>query len=189
MIRHGLTLSCLGDAGAIHYKKSRRGNAEIDRAAAHILKSREHVINEFVPWGYDERQYCSPGFNLPVGAISRTPNGKFSEYHTSLDNLDLISRASLEDSLETIWAIINVLDANCRPVNLMPMCEPQLGKRGLYFASGGGEQKSLQMAMLWVLNQADGSNDLIDIADRSGHSVSELSKATSLLRQAKLVGA
>src|SRR5262249_10809417 len=91
-IRHGLVLTGIGDAGAFHYKKSRRGNAEIDQTAGHVLRhySKSAEILEFSPYGYDERQYCSPGFNLPVGCLMRSVWGTFPEYHTSADNLDFI---------------------------------------------------------------------------------------------------
>jgi aminopeptidase-like protein len=91
-VKHGLVLAGVGDPGKTTYKKSRRGDAEIDRAACHVLeRSREAFeIFDFVPYGYDERQYCSPGFNLPVGVLARTPHGKYPEYHTSADNLSLV---------------------------------------------------------------------------------------------------
>ena len=92
-IKHGLVLSCLGDSGRFNYKRSRQGNAEIDRAVEHVLRSAKSEFNllDFSPLGYDERQYCSPGINLPVGCFMRTPNGKYPQYHTSADNLDLVS--------------------------------------------------------------------------------------------------
>jgi len=91
-IKHGLVAACLGDPGKLTYKKARRGDAEIDKAVIHVLKhSKEDFgITEFSPYGYDERQYCSPGFNLPAGSLKRTPNGRFPQYHTSTDNLNFI---------------------------------------------------------------------------------------------------
>src|SRR6267143_1345630 len=91
-IKHGLVLTGVGDAGALHYKKSRKGTADVDRAAAHVLKhsGQRHETLEFSPYGYDERQYCSPGINLSVGRLSRTPHGTFPEYHTSADNLEFV---------------------------------------------------------------------------------------------------
>jgi aminopeptidase-like protein len=164
-IKHGLVLSGLGDEGNITYKKSRHGIAEIDRAAGHVLKHSgdAYEIMDFSPYGYDERQYCSPGFNLPVGCLSRTPYGRYPEYHTSADNLDFVHPRSLGDSFLKVLSILEVLEGNCAYLNLNPKCEPQLGKRGLYNSIGVNE-----MAMLWVLNLSDGSNTLLDIAERAG---------------------
>src|SRR2546423_951376 len=138
-IKHGLVLSCLGDCGHFTYKRSRRGDAEIDRAVACILRdsAKTHELIDFTPYGYDERQYCSPGINLPVGCFMRTPNGRYPEYHSSADNLNFISAAGLADSAATLLSIIEVLEANDCYVNLNPKCEPQLGRRGLYRAMGG----------------------------------------------------
>src|SRR5690606_17084410 len=82
-IRAGLTLACAGDPGPLTYKRSRRGDAGIDRVLAHVLAGRPHTILDFSPYGYDERQYCSPGFDLPVGSLTRTPYAGYPEYHTS----------------------------------------------------------------------------------------------------------
>ena len=133
-------LTCIGDAGGFHYKKSRRGNAEIDRAAAHVLQhhcGNPAEILEFSPYGYDERQYCSPGFNLPVGCLMRSVWGSFPEYHTSADNLDFIQPLQLAGSLRVCAAIVDVLENNRRYRNLSPYCEPQLGRRNLYRSTGG----------------------------------------------------
>lgn len=184
-IKHGLVLSCVGDRGALNYKKSQRGDAEIDRAAAHVLKhSRSaHRVNEFSPYGNDERQYCSPGFNLPVGRLSRTPDGEFAEYHTSADNLNFVDAASLGDSFSKCLSIFGVLEANRTYINQNPKCEPQLGKRGLYRLSGGyGDSQKQELAMLWVLNQSDGSKSLLDIAERSGLSFSMIQQAADALQ-------
>jgi len=169
-IKHGLVVACVGDAGQLTYKRSRRGNAEIDRAVSHVLKvaGKPYEIVDFSPYGYDERQYCSPGFNLPVGSLTRTPHGRYPEYHTSADNLDLVRPAALADSLDTYLAVIEVLEHNKLYQSTNPKCEPQLGKRGLYGKFGGQkEAKTLDMAMLWVLNLADGSHTLLDMAERA----------------------
>jgi aminopeptidase-like protein len=169
-IKHGLVLTCVGDPGAITYKRSRRGDAEIDRAFAHLLKhTREtYQIIDFFPYGYDERQYCSPGFNLPVGCLMRTPHGQFREYHTSADNLDLVRPEALHDSFELCVAALDLLERNRVYLNTNPKCEPQLGKRGLYGSVGGYAMQRYQLAMLWVLNLADGRHSLLDIAERAG---------------------
>jgi aminopeptidase-like protein len=169
-IKHGLVISGVGDSGHLTYKKSRRGDAEIDRAVAHILKhsGQEYAIEDFSPYGYDERQYCSPGFNLPVGSLTRSPFNCYPEYHTSADNLDFIHPANLADSLEKYLAVIDILENNYTYLNTSPYCEPQLGKRGLYGNFGGKKStKTREMAMLWVLNLADGEYSLLEIADRA----------------------
>jgi aminopeptidase-like protein len=170
-IRHGLVLACVGDPGRLTYKRSRRGDAEIDRAMAHVLASsgRPHDLEDFAPYGYDERQFCSPGFNLPVGCLSRTPYARYPQYHTSADDLRLVRPEHLQDSLEACWEVLRVLDGNHRYLNLNPMCEPQLGRRGLYGSIGGrSDAEERQMAMLWVLNLSDGGHSLLDVADRAG---------------------
>jgi aminopeptidase-like protein len=169
-IKHGLTVSCVGDAGGPTYKRSRRGNALIDRAMAHVLSCAAPAANiiDFIPYGYDERQYCSPGFNLPVGMFQRSQFGTFPEYHTSADNLDFIRPEHLAASFGMIAAAIDIVE-NDRPyINLSPRCEPQLGRRGLYDAIGGDKDAAAKnMAMLWVLNLSDGWHSLLDIAERA----------------------
>jgi aminopeptidase-like protein len=183
-IQHGLVLTCVGDRGHITYKKSRRADAEIDRAMVHVLKhsGRGYDIENFSPYGYDERQYCSPGFNLPVGCLMRTPHGRFPEYHSSADNLELIDPASLAHSLMTCLSVFYVLENNRWYWNQNPKCEPQLGRRGLYRAMGGNRDEKLQeTAMLWVLNQSDGEHSLLDIAERSGLAFDTVHDAAGLL--------
>jgi aminopeptidase-like protein len=170
-VRHGLVLAGVGDRGGLTYKRSRQGTAEIDRVAAHVLQhtGRPHCVVGFSPYGYDERQFCSPGFNLPVGCLMRTPFGQYPEYHTSADDLAFVSPASLEESLAVCQEIVDVLEHNVRYVNLNPKCEPQLGRRGLYRSMGGElERASRELALLWVLSLSDGGFSLLDIAERSG---------------------
>ena len=188
-IRHGLVLTCIGDAGGFHYKKSRQGSADIDRAAAHVLRhsGESAEILEFSPYGYDERQYCSPGFNLPVGCLMRSVWGSFPEYHTSADNLDFIRPGKLAGSLFVCAAILNVLEQNRSYRNQSPYCEPQLGRRGLYRSTGGEAGGEDVMARLWVLNLSDGMHSLLDIAERSGILFSTLSEAADLLCQKGLL--
>jgi aminopeptidase-like protein len=191
-IKHGLILACVGDPGRITYKRSRRGNAEIDRAVLQVLKdmSDPHETLDFSPYGYDERQFCSPGFNLPVGCFMRTPHGKFPEYHTSADNLDFVRPESLADSFVKCRAIIELLERNKTYLNLNPKCEPQLGKRGLYGQIGGQKDGKLQeLALLWVLNFCDGKHSVLDIAERSNlkfaviHSAAEALLEHGLLKE------
>ena len=169
-IRHGLVLTGVGDRGAPTYKASRRGDALVDRAARHVLSHAggEHTIQDFSPYGYDERQYCSPGFDLAVGCFMRTPHGQYPEYHTSADNLDFISPESLADSYAKCLAILEILEQDGRYVNQNPKCEPQLGRRGLYTALRGGDLPDYELTLLWVLNLSDGQHSLLNIAERSG---------------------
>ncbi|MEJ2227493.1 MAG: DUF4910 domain-containing protein [Alphaproteobacteria bacterium] len=169
-IRHGLVLSCVGDIGEPTYKRSRQGEALIDRAMTHVLRHSAPFANviDFSPYGYDERQYCSPGFNLPVGLFQRSQFGTFPEYHTSADNLDFIHPAYLAASYRTICATIDIIENNQTYLNTAPKCEPQLGRRGLYDAIGGApDAPAKRMAMLWTLNLSDGAHSLLDIAERA----------------------
>ncbi|MFI7105077.1 DUF4910 domain-containing protein [Nonomuraea sp. NPDC050227] len=187
-IRHGLTLACAGDAGTITYKRSRRGDAEIDQVFAHVLKDRPHTLLDFSPYGYDERQYCSPGFDLSVGSLTRTPYGGYPEYHTSADDPDFVRPEAMEDTLETLWSAVRVLEGNRRYQNLSPYGEPQLGARGLYGSLGGrSDTKQAQMAMLWVLNLSDGRHSLLDIAERSNLPFQALADAANALQNAGLL--
>jgi aminopeptidase-like protein len=189
-IAHGLVISGVGDAGSMTYKKSRRGNAQIDRIVTHVLQhsGKPYSIQDFSPYGYDERQYCSPGFNLPVGRLGRTPFGKYPEYHTSADNLDFVKPAALADSFTTYAATIDTIERDRTYINTNPYCEPQLGKRGLYKLYGGmqtGEDD--RMALLWVLNLSDGQHSLLDIADRSGLDFQIIARAAAALFQQQLL--
>lgn len=177
-IKHGLVITGVGNSGSVTYKKSRRGNAEIDRAVSHVLKNSgdTHHIIDFHPYGYDERQFCSPGFNLPVGSLSRTPYGEYPEYHTSADNLHFVHPEFLGKSFYAVLAILHILEDNRAYLNLNPKCEPQLGKRDLYSSMGTN-----QLALLWVLNFSDGSNTLLDIAERSGLEFTPIQKAAQIL--------
>ena len=169
-IAHGLTIGLLGDPAPHTYKKSRSGDREIDRVAEYVLsrRSSENKIVEFSPYGYDERQFCSPGIDLPVGRLTRSVNGGYEEYHTSADSMDLISDDRLLESLDVLREILTVLEGNVTYVNLLPHCEPQLGKRGLYKNTGGEDLKDRESALLWMLNQSDGTNSVLDIALKSG---------------------
>ena len=182
-IKHGLVLSCVGDPGHFTYKRSRHGKAEIDRIVEHVLKESGNAFDilDFTPSGYDERQYCSPGINLPVGCFMRTPNGKYPQYHTSADDLKLVTPAALAESFCQLLTVVKVLEGNQRFVNLNPKCEPQLGRRGLYRAMGGTSSTGLEEAILWVLSFSDGTHSLLDIAARSGVGFEHLEIAANLL--------
>lgn len=184
-IDHGLTVSCVGDGGGPTYKRSRRGDAFIDRAVAQVLANRPNaVLKDFSPYGYDERQFCSPGFNLPVGCFQRSEWGRFPEYHTSADNMDFIQPDHLESSLAMLVETVEIAESDWTPVNLFPKGEPQLGRRGLYSAVGGNKSAGLStMAMLWILNLADGGCSILSMAERSGLSFNELVRTAALLRE------
>ena len=188
-IKHGMVLTCVGDAGGFHYKKSRRGDAEIDRAARHVLRhcGEPAEVLEFSPYGYDERQYCSPGFNLPVGCLMRSVWGTFPEYHTSADNLDFIRPESLARSLRACISIIDVLENNRVYRNQSPFCEPQLGRRGLYGHDGVSSTGEAINARLWVLNLSDGLHSLLDIAERSGQPFADIYAAAAVLEEKGLL--
>jgi aminopeptidase-like protein len=184
-IKHGLVVSMVGDGGGPTYKKSRRGNAQVDRAMIHSLNHSglSPTILDFSPYGYDERQYCSPGFNLPVGLFQRSKFGAIPEYHTSADNLGFIRPDHLRDSYRLIVETINVIENDAVFLNTMPKCEPQLGKRGLYGAVGGDKDAAAaNMAMLWILNQSDGAHSLLDIAERANLPFAVIQRTAQLLR-------
>jgi aminopeptidase-like protein len=190
-VRHGLTLTCLGDPGHSTYKRSRQGRAPIDRVMEHVLARSEqpHAIEDFSPYGYDERQFCSPGFDLAVGSFMRTPYGRFPQYHTSADNPDFVPPSAMVDSLRKLMQALAILEADRSCLNLFPKGELQLGRRGLYGAIGGQmDQQELQMAMLWVLNFSDGRHSLLDIAERARLPFSLVDRAAQRLEAASLLG-
>lgn len=208
-IKHGLVAALLGDNGAFTYKKSRQGNTEIDQTVESILSEMEieHKIINFYPYGYDERQFCSPAFNLPLGNLGRTPYGQFPEYHTSADNLEFINATNLNQSYEVYQKIIERLEYNYQHshnyptpqpsfcdsnevyyINLFPKCEPQLGKRGLYSAIGGNnDQRNRQMAMLWILNYSDGEHHLNQIAQMSNIDPQTIYDIATILEKEQLL--
>jgi aminopeptidase-like protein len=187
-IRHGLTLTCLGDSHPFTYKRTVAGTAPIDRAAALVLRDRpDHQVIDYFPYGYDERQYNSPGFRIPVGSLMRGRHGRFPEYHTSADNLQFVSGVQLAESLAVVQEIVAVVDSDRVLHTLQPFGEPQLGRRGLYRALGGADVPDLEFAMLWVLNQSDGEHSLLDIAERSGIEYSIVVAAARLLDEHELV--
>jgi aminopeptidase-like protein len=182
----GLVLACVGDLAPLTYKRSRRGDALIDRAAAYVLR-RSGNLADFVPWGWDERQFNSPGFDLPVGSLCRSREGEFEEYHSSADDLELVRPEQLEAALNSVLEILDVVETDRRYLNLAPKGEPQLGKRGLYPKMGGSSAEEEQLAMLWVLNQSDGGNSLLDIAERSGIPFASLRRSAEKLLEAGLL--
>jgi aminopeptidase-like protein len=185
----GYVVTCVGTGDRFTLKRSRRGDTLADRAALHVLSQlpeRPRVL-DFFPTGSDERQYCSPGFNLPVASVMRSMYGSYPEYHTSLDNRELISIPALRESINVYERILRVLDANGRYVSRAPMCEPQLGARGLYGTLGTRKNTDSTDALLWVLNYADGEHDLLEVAEMSGITFAQLVQAAAACQEAGLV--
>jgi aminopeptidase-like protein len=185
-VRHGLAISCVGDRGPLRYKRSRRGAAAIDRAAAVVLRERQgSLVTDWSPLGGDERQYCSPGFDLPVGTFSRTPHGLFPEYHSSADNLELVTASSLADSFVAALEIVDAVETNAAYLNRSPFGEPRLGKRGLYQSVPDGTYP--EAPLLWVLSLSDGLHDLVSIAEQSGIPYRAIRDAATTLEQHDLL--
>lgn len=187
-IKYGIVAALLGDKGIFNYKKSRNGNSKIDKIVEYALSKGkyEYNLHNFTPYGYDERQFCSPGINLPMGTLMRTPNKQFAEYHTSADNLSFISGESLKESLNLFKDIVNLIENNQKYINLFPKGEPQLGRRGIY-NSIAGNISEIEYALLWILNYSDGQHDLIDISVLSEIDILTLGKAANLLLNNKLI--
>jgi aminopeptidase-like protein len=188
-IRDALVLSGVGDGGALTYKKSRRGDGLLDRIFARRLAATGNSVRPFFPYGYDERQYCSPGFDIAAGCLTRTPYGEYDEYHTSADNLDFIRAEALQQSLELCIAAIDEAQNEVRYVNTNPKCEPQLGRRGLYEPIGADGMSDVQLAQLWVLSYSDGEHSLADIRELSGLDSNTLARAAERLESAGLLKA
>ena len=186
-IHAGLVLSCLGEASSFTYKCSRRGNTEIDRIASNLIQKIGETL-DFFPTGSDERQYCSPGFNLPVGLLARTYPGEWPFYHTSGDTPDQITPETLNGSLDFVVNILKGIEGNSimyRRVD--PRGEPMLSKYDLYHRQHTHENVARnsdwedRTVMMWLLNLADGEHSLIDIAERSGANINQLTEQAVML--------
>lgn len=190
-IRHGLVVTCVGDPGPFTYKRSRRGDAEIDRAVEHVLATsgEAYTVEDFFPTGSDERQFCSPGFDLPVGSLMRTRYARYAQYHTSADDLSLCTPNALAGSLSMYERALEVLEYNRTYRSLYPKCEPQLGWRGLYDTVDRGrvEHTVFSIAVKWVLAFADGSHALLDIARRASLPFHAVRAAAAALHAAGLL--
>jgi aminopeptidase-like protein len=185
-VKHGLVLSCVGDGGGPLYKRSRQGSATIDRAMAHVLRhaAPQGAVIDFFPYGYDERQFCSPGFDLPVGLFQRSQFGTFPQYHTSADDLSFIAPEYLAKSYRLLVGAIDLIENDLTFRNTAPFGEPQLGKRGLYAAIGGDKDAAAKnMAMLWILNLSDGKHSLLDIAERAALPFTTIADTAALLHR------
>jgi aminopeptidase-like protein len=186
-LRHGLVLTGLGGPGPLVYKRTRHGSRDIDRAAAHVVSRRGGEVRGYSPYGYDERQFNSIGFDLPFGRLSRTPHGEYPEYHTSADNLSFVKPEELVDSYAAILELVDVLENDRTYENLSPYGEPQLGKRGIYPTMGGKSASDAVMAMLWTLAYSDGSTSLLDIAGVADMGFPDIRAAADTLTGAALL--
>jgi aminopeptidase-like protein len=186
----GLVLTCLGDGGKLNYKMTKKGNSLIDRAVTSILEIEgyEHSIIKYFPMGSDERQYNSPGINIPIGAFMRTPYGEYPQYHTSSDDKSIISFSGMEKSVLVLTKICKLIENNYFAQSLNPNCEPMLGKRGLYPSKRSNKDKSLDLkSILWILGYADGKQDLIELYKKSKLPIKNLIDAANLLEKNKLI--
>ncbi len=165
----GFVLTCVGDDRAYSYVASRYGDTVADKAVKHILKyhAPDYISYDFLARGSDERQYCSPGVDLPVCSVCRSKYGEYPEYHTSLDDLSLVTPSGLQGAFDVYKKVIILLEHNAYYRCVVP-CEPQLGKRGLYPTVSTKDTKNIVANMMNLIAYADGKNDLIDIADRVG---------------------
>jgi aminopeptidase-like protein len=189
-IHAGLVLTGLGDRSGFTYKRSRRGGSAVDRAVELVLATvgEPGRIVDFSPYGYDERQFCSPGFDLPVGRFGRGQHGEYPEYHTSADDLGFVDPDRLAGSFRAVARIVDILERDRIWRNLAPYGEPQLGRRGLYRGIGSVmNSKAYEMGLLWMLSYSDGRNSVIDIAERSGLSFDALADAADALAAADLL--
>jgi len=188
-VRGGLTIGLLGDVGPLTYKRSRRGTTEIDLIAAQAVRELDPnaKLLDFSPYGYDERQFCSPGINLPMGRLTRSANGAYPEYHTSADNLSLLRADALAQSILAIATTLNRIDGNRLFRNRSPKGEPRLGRRGLFRATGGTNPGDFEHAMLWLLSLSDGAHGLRDAQAASGLGMDVLERAATALIEAELL--
>ncbi len=163
----GFNLTCVGDDDKYSFLPSRNGNSLADKVALHVLKNNNlpFSYHSFLERGSDERQYCSPGLDLPFCSVMRSKYGEFKEYHTSFDNLDYVSKEGFEGSYRVHLKIIDILENNSRyKVNVL--CEPQLGKRNLYPPISTHDSFALVKDIKNVIAYSDGKLDLIDLSEK-----------------------
>jgi aminopeptidase-like protein len=162
----GFNVTCVGDDNNYSFMPSKNGSTLSDKVALHVLKNKqpEFKMFSFLERGSDERQYCSPGVDLPVCSVMRTKYGEYDEYHTSLDDLNFISSSGLNGAYEIYSTIIDILESNYKYTNTI-LCEPQLGRRGMYPNTSTKNTKASVEMMMNLLIYCDGELDLVDIAE------------------------
>ena len=186
----GFQITCVGDGGSLTYKSSRRGDTLADRAAKLALASRADVRwRSFNPAiGSDERQYCSPGFDLPMGSLMRTMYTEYPQYHCSLDNKDIIDFGAMAETIDAYVDLFEIIEANRTWKNTVMFGEPQLSKRNLFRSLGSQiHSEERDNAIWWLLNLADGKHDLIDIAEKSGLDWRLLAEVAEMLNKSELL--
>lgn len=187
-IKGGLVLAGAGDRAPATYKRSRRNSSRMDLVMSRLVEDRDGSVIDYYPYGYDERQFCSPGFDLPVGRLSRSMHGTYPEYHTSADDLEFVDDDTLADTVDLVMAAVEAIDSEPRYINTRPHGEPQLGRRGLYTAVGGAvNSKSTEMGLLWMLAYSDGEHSVVDVARMSGVPIEDLEAAAAALVDADLL--
>ena len=184
----GYQITCIGDAGEFTYKHSRQHDSLADRAALQFMseKKQSQVIPFNPAIGSDERQWCSPGFNLPVGSLMRTMYTVYPEYHTSLDNKSIMSFTGMADAVGAYLEIFRNIECNITYLSTEPYGEPQLGPRGLFSSVSDKNREEDELAMWWLLNYADGKHDLLAIAKLSGHSMDSLVRVGRRIKESGL---
>ena len=174
-VKAGFNITCIGDERCYSYLPSRAGDTLSDRAALHVLK---HIDPEFIRYswldrGSDERQYCGPGIDLPIATIMRSKYGQYPEYHTSLDDLSLVTSEGLEGGFNALQQAILAVEHNVRPKTTV-LGEPQLGKRGLYPTLSTKESGEKVRVMMNLISYCDGRHDLLEIAELIGEPMGKL---------------
>lgn len=173
-VKGGFIFTCCGDNGSITYKSTRDENTLTNRILPHVLNSKgvEFGVIPFDPIGSDERQYASPGFNLPVGVVMRTPFSEYPEYHTSLDNKELMNFGKIEELTKTIRDVVKAFNLNDKYENQIKYGEPFLGKRNLYedLSTSRSHSETIKMRMR-LLNYLDGKRDLLEVCEKYDYSI------------------
>jgi aminopeptidase-like protein len=184
----GFNITCVGDNRSFSFLPSRLENTLSDRAALHVLKylAPDYIKYSWLDRGSDERQYCAPGIDLPIASIMRTKYGVYPEYHTSLDNLDLISPEGLNGGFEAIKSAIEAIEINCVPI-IQTLGEPQLGKRGLYPNTSIKGSANEVRTMMNLISYCDGIYDLIEISNKINIPIWESNKIIQKLISNKIL--
>lgn len=189
-VKGGFVLTCCGTNKPFVYKRSRQETSLTDIIAEHVLRnsSKEYSLIDFDPIGSDERQYCSPGFNLAIGSLMRSKYHEYEEYHTSLDNKSLISFEAIKESVEMYFQMIEAFELNHNYVNSVMFCEPNMGKRNLYEDLSGALVMPDKLATrMRLLNYMDGKNSLIGFCNKYNVNILDLRSEIELLLSKKVL--